>query len=301
MNIKQAEEFSGVSRQNIRFYEREGLLTPERNPQNDYREYTEEHIRILKLIRMMRMLDMPLDRIRLVLQGQLPLSEAAQAQELQLKQEQEKLNAAIRFCAEMKTVSHLEDVDVDRVLSRMNEPDTQETLFRNWLSDYRKVIHSEAQKTFCFVPEVAVTNPGEFADALLIYATENDLNLVITRESMYPEFTLDGIEYIAERFYKPVGRIPTAIIRCTVKYPEDFEPDVPEKRKKYMKLLNFSWILIPSLLLFVPMLVAMFRAGFFASWEAWVFLVLMIILFGARSILDWFYHFNEKQKGRHKE
>ena len=45
MNIKQAEELSGVSRQNIRFYEREGLLYPDRNPENGYREYGEEHMR----------------------------------------------------------------------------------------------------------------------------------------------------------------------------------------------------------------------------------------------------------------
>ena len=80
MNIKHAEELSGVSRQNIRFYEREGLISPDRNPENDYREYSEEHIHILKQIRMMRMLDMPLDRIRLILQGKLSVSEAAQAQ-----------------------------------------------------------------------------------------------------------------------------------------------------------------------------------------------------------------------------
>ena len=301
MNIKQAEEFSGVSRQNIRFYEREGLLSPERNPQNDYREYTREHIHTLKQIRMMRMLDMPLDRIRLVLQGQLPLSQAACEQELQLKQEQEKLEAAIRFCAEMKAVSGLEEVDVDTVLSRMSAPGTRETMFRNWLSDYRKVVLSEREKTFSFVPETAVTNAREFADALFQYAAENGLNLVITKECMYPEFTIDGIEYTAERFYKPVNRIPTAVIRCTVKYPEDFEPDVPEKRKKYMKLLNLSWIGIPALLIFLPMLVSLAKGGLFTSWEGWVFLILMFILFGAKSILDWFYHFNEKQKGRHKE
>lgn len=300
MNIKQAEELSGVSRQNIRFYEREGLIAPDRNPENDYREYNEEHIHILKHIRMMRMLDMPLDRIRLILQGKLSVSKAAQAQELQLKQDQEKLNAAIRYCAELKSVSTLEEIDVDTVLSRMTAPESEESMFRNWLSDYRKVALSEAQKTFCFVPEVAVTNPREFSDALFIYARENDLNLVITKESMYPEFTIDGIEYTAERFYRPVGRIPTATIRCTVKYPEDFEPDVPKTRKKYMKLLNFSWILIPSLLLFIPMLVAMFATGFFSSWEAWVFLALMIIFLSSKSILDWIYQFNEKQKGRHK-
>ena len=296
MNIKQAEELSGVSRQNIRFYEREGLISPDRTPENDYREYNEEHIHILKHIRMMRMLDMPLDRIRLILQGKLSVSEAAQEQELQLKQDQEKLNAAIRYCAELKSVSTLEEIDVDTVLSRMTAPESEESMFRNWLSDYRKVVLSEAQKTFCFVPEVAVTNPREFSDALFIYAKENDLNLVITKESMYPEFTIDGIEYTAERFYRPVGRIPTATIRCTVKYPEDFEPDVPEKRKKYMKLLNLSWLLIPAILVFLPMLIQMVKSGMFSGWEGWVLLISIVILIGAKSVLDWFYHFNEKHK-----
>lgn len=296
MNIKQAEELCGVSRQNIRFYEREGLLYPERNPENDYREYSEEHIRILKQIRILRMLDMPLDRIRLVLQGKLSLSEAAREQELQLKKKQEKLNAAIRFCGEIKEISALEEMDVDMVLSKMTAPEAQESMFQNWLSDYRKVVLSEREKTFSFVPETAVTNASEFTDALFAYANENNLDLVITRESMYPEFTINGIEYTAERFYKPVQRIPTAMIRCTVKYPEEFEPDVPEQRKKYMKLLNLSWILIPCILVFLPLMIQMVKSGIFASWEGWVLLIMIVALIGAKSILDWIYHFNEKHK-----
>ena len=54
MNIKQAEALSGVSRRNIRFYEQAGLLHPDRDPENDYRIYTEEDIRTLKLIRTLR-------------------------------------------------------------------------------------------------------------------------------------------------------------------------------------------------------------------------------------------------------
>ena len=52
MNIKQASEQSGVSAPNIRFYEKEGLLTPARRQGNDYRDYTAGDVRTLKLIRM---------------------------------------------------------------------------------------------------------------------------------------------------------------------------------------------------------------------------------------------------------
>ena len=76
MNIKQASEQSGVSSPNIRFYEKEGLLTPARNRSNAYRDYTDEDVRTLKLIRMLRMLDLPLPTIQSVLCGEQPLAEA---------------------------------------------------------------------------------------------------------------------------------------------------------------------------------------------------------------------------------
>ena len=67
MNTKQAEELTGISRQNIRYYERQGLLEPARETGNAYRDYSEEDIRRLKLIKMLRMLDMPLKEIENIL------------------------------------------------------------------------------------------------------------------------------------------------------------------------------------------------------------------------------------------
>lgn len=293
MNIKKAEEQSGVSRQNIRFYEREGLLSPERNAENDYREYGEEHIRILKQIRAMRMLDMPLDQIRLVLAGQLSPAEAAAEQQQRLKRQQAQLAAAIRFCEEWRSVARLEDMDVDMVLSRMEQPENAQGLFQKWREDYRKVVLSESQKVFTFVPDEPVTNPWEFTSALFAYADKNNMDLVVTKEGMHPEFTIDNIEYRAERFYTSVSRVPVAVIRCSVKYPEDFEPDVPEKRKKWMKCLGRGWPLILYMLLFWR--IAVGWEGVFSSWEGW----LLMICFGLVALMSmyWmqFFHFNEKQ------
>ena len=80
MNIKQAAEQSGVSARNIRYYEQAGLLTPARNPENEYRVYSQADVRALKLIRMLRTLDMPVEEIGTVLNGTLPLAEAAERQ-----------------------------------------------------------------------------------------------------------------------------------------------------------------------------------------------------------------------------
>ena len=101
MNIKQAAEQSGVSARNIRYYEQAGLLTPARNPENEYRIYSQADVRALKLIRMLRTLDMPVEDIRAVLAGDMTLARAAAAQQLRLEAEREKLAAAESFCREL--------------------------------------------------------------------------------------------------------------------------------------------------------------------------------------------------------
>ena len=293
MNIKTAEELSGVSRQNIRFYEREGLLHPERNAENDYREYGETHIHTLKQIRAMRMLDMPLDTIKLVLEGKLSPRDAAIQQQRKLKEQQTQLAAAIRFCEEWSVAADLDAVDVDAMLERMEHPENAQGLFQKWGEDYRKVVLSEKQKVFTFIPDEGVTNPQEFTAALDALANKHNLDLVITKESMYPEFTIDGIEYTAERFYTSVQRVPVAVVRCSVKYPEDFEPDVPEKRKKIMKLINRLWLPVLACLLLWQSLAS--QEGIFSTWEGWVLLIGLCIVTIVRFGLARFFHFNEMQ------
>ena len=43
MKINQVEELVGITKKNIRFYEEQGLINPERNRDNGYREYSPVH------------------------------------------------------------------------------------------------------------------------------------------------------------------------------------------------------------------------------------------------------------------
>ena len=292
MNIKAAEELSGVSRQNIRFYEREGLLNPDRNPENDYREYQQEHIETLKRIRVMRMLDMPLDQIKLVLEGSISPAKAAKEQKQKLKAQQEQLSTAIRFCEDWSAFQTMEAVNVDEMISRMDSSENVQGLFQKWVEDYRKVVLAEGKKLFTFIPDQAVTDPREFTEVLFAYAEKNSLNLVITKESMYPEFTIDGIEYTAERVYHAVRGIPVSIIRCKVKYPEDFEPDVPENRKKLMKLLNLGWLLIPAV---AVIFIVLAGRNVSSPLERWLMGLGVAAITAVGLYRTWLFHFNEKQ------
>ena len=161
MNIKQASEQSGVSSPNIRFYEKEGLLTPARNRSNAYRDYTAEDVRTLKLIRMLRMLDLPLPTIQSVLRGKQPLAEAIQAQQAVLEQQAFRLAGAIRFCAELtRQAPRMEQLDVDDCLKRMQDPQEPGGFFTGWLKDYRTVAENEQKKRFLYRIGAVHQHPG---------------------------------------------------------------------------------------------------------------------------------------------
>ena len=79
-SIKEAEQITGITTQNIRYYEKQKLLTPKRNHGNSYREYSDEDINRLKMIRLFRSLDMPIGDIRRMFDGDVSLEDTIQLQ-----------------------------------------------------------------------------------------------------------------------------------------------------------------------------------------------------------------------------
>lgn len=65
--IGEAARRSGVSAANIRFYEKEQLLSPQGRGENSYRFYSENDLHQLRFIRLCRAMDMSLDEVRTLL------------------------------------------------------------------------------------------------------------------------------------------------------------------------------------------------------------------------------------------
>lgn len=304
MNIKEAAKESGVSSQNIRFYERENLLHPKRDPNNSYRIYSPEDLRTLKLIRMLRMLDMPLEEIRLVLEQKTSLSQALSEQEQRLHARENELQSAIRFCRNMRSLSlSVDKVDVDACLQRMKKEPEQTGFFADWMQDYKHVVAAQHRELFTFVPNNAVTTPREFTDALLAWADSCDKDIVIIRESMYPRFLLDGAEYEAERVYRRIGyrycSVPQAIIRCRLRDHNSEDECVPPVRRRILRILRCAF---PGTLLFVLIMVP--NAGWIlAGGQTWmdfmgtlVFVLGIAALCGLGAWYNYYYHFNDRTR-----
>ena len=65
--IGEAARQSGVSPANIRFYEKEKLLSPQGRGDNSYRLYSEGDVHQLRFIRLCRAMDMSLNEVRALL------------------------------------------------------------------------------------------------------------------------------------------------------------------------------------------------------------------------------------------
>lgn len=64
MTIKEVEKLTGLTAKSIRYYEDKGLLTVERNEENDYRSYTEAEVNRLKRIKLLRYLEFSVEEVK---------------------------------------------------------------------------------------------------------------------------------------------------------------------------------------------------------------------------------------------
>lgn len=108
MKINEIENQLGLTRANIRFYEKEGLLNPKRK-ENGYREYSEEDIALLKKIIIFRKLGLPLPEIKNILNGELELSVAIVHNIEKLNEQIAELNGALEVCKIIKNDSTSND------------------------------------------------------------------------------------------------------------------------------------------------------------------------------------------------
>lgn len=101
MTIKDVEERTGLSRSNIRFYEKEKLIEPSRNESNGYRDYSENDVENIKKIAYLRTLGISVEDIRNIISEKVTLQEMLEKQKEVLKNQITDLNKAKLMCEKM--------------------------------------------------------------------------------------------------------------------------------------------------------------------------------------------------------
>lgn len=132
MKINEVEALAGIAKKNIRFYEEQGLLSPKRNPENGYRDYGEDEVLVLRRIRLLRKLDVPIDEIRLMLSGTHTVADGMRRHLISLERSQRNLQQAISLCQELTGQDiPISQLDTEGLLSQMEAMEQSGTAFRD--------------------------------------------------------------------------------------------------------------------------------------------------------------------------
>ena len=132
MKINEVEALSGIPKKNIRFYEEQGLLCPRRNPENGYRDYGDEDVELLRRIRLLRKLDVPIDEIRLMFSGSHTLGDGMRRHLICLERQQRNLQQSMELCQELSRQDiPVSELDCQALLERMEALEHSGTRFRD--------------------------------------------------------------------------------------------------------------------------------------------------------------------------
>ena len=131
MTIKDMELQTGLARANIRYYEAEGLITPER-AENGYRDYSQEDAETLLRVKLLRALGLTVGQIKAVVRGETELDAALSARIAAIQKEKAALDRAGEIAgrirqahAQFRTLDarpYLDEMQTERVLERDTLP-----------------------------------------------------------------------------------------------------------------------------------------------------------------------------------
>lgn len=220
MKMKEAEARTGLDRKNIRYYEREELLSPERTQGNRYRDYSQEDIARLLEIRLLRQLGVPIKDIRGYFEGRLALGDLMRIRQEQIDGEMAQLKKMEQMCSRLEEQQTLKQERVEEYLEEISREAGKGSLFekigKDW-KQYKKELHGSC---FYFEPQGTVLTPGDFATETAVFAARNHMEYeTINLEANYALVRLEGVAYQASLTYGfcfVYARMPLIkLTRCT--------------------------------------------------------------------------------------
>lgn len=98
MKISEAAKLTGLNVSSIRFYERKGLLMPQREDGSKYRDYTDEDVQRIRQILLYRKMGISVETIELILRGKAVPGEILAEQKRVLEEQITELKGASELC-----------------------------------------------------------------------------------------------------------------------------------------------------------------------------------------------------------
>ncbi len=141
MLINEVESKVGLSKKSIRYYEANNLLTINRDTKNDYRDFSEQDILILRKIKFLRELGVPIKELKMLKENKLSLNDCIIERMKQIKNEQENYQKTLDMCSEiLKNNDTYENIDITKYFMEISKLNKEGFTMRNLKSQKSKKI-----------------------------------------------------------------------------------------------------------------------------------------------------------------
>lgn len=174
MKISEVAELTGLSISNIRFYERKGLIAPDRRVDSKYRDYTPSDVDLIKRIVLYRKMDLSIEEIQSILTEEIDDRQLVTAHISALKEKQEMLDNSIELC-EMFVDDEDEHLDMDYYLGYVKQEENKgklyskmDELYNDFEEFSKSTVLPDNGLLSAFIPEVWRKRIGVFAWGMTI-------------------------------------------------------------------------------------------------------------------------------------
>lgn len=152
MRIGEVADITGLSISNIRFYEKKGLIAPDRQVESKYRTYTEEDLYKLKKIILYRKMDLSIETIQDIIDNvdESKLENAINNQINALKEQKDTIQSSIELCEMLLDEDNVSEIDVDYYLDYVKEEEKTGTKYPK----LEELLDDVTNMTFMFATEM---------------------------------------------------------------------------------------------------------------------------------------------------
>jgi DNA-binding transcriptional MerR regulator len=163
MTIHEIVQKTGLTKKAINYYEQKGLITPEYNPENNYRTFSDQELKRLAVIALLRQLEIPVEKIRLVLDDKISLNDLLKQRLLtidtdieSLKSEQEIVGSFLKS----HEIAQLDTMEPEDVLNLKRDVEFNQFKRQNVIrSQWQKIFPGSLGRLFSLIYSAHLTEP----------------------------------------------------------------------------------------------------------------------------------------------
>ena len=160
MTIQEVEERTGLTRSNIRYYEKEGLFSPKRDKENGYRNYSEGDVETIRRIAFLRTLGISVEEIRKIITGKLSLCQTVERQSRKLQDDLKAVQDAALACERLlkDAPASFSELDVEQYTADAKDYwDSSRSVFRYDFAGLLRVLSSRRTWKILFFLSLAIS------------------------------------------------------------------------------------------------------------------------------------------------